>query len=188
MTPDGHRLTADFIVANSDLPYTYERLLGERVPMPARLAPRYSCSVVLLYLGVNRTYPNLLHHTLAISESLPASCRTLFEEQRMPEAPPFYVVATTRTDPRQAPPGCENLFCLVLAPSQHPDRPIDWSVEGPRVAAQTLERMEALGMPGLRQHIVTQKVVTPADFTARFGNLRGPHAGSESEEAEHGRR
>ena len=173
ITADGQRLTADVVVANSDLPYTYEKLLEEPLPMPSRMAPQFSCSVVLLYLGVNRTYPNLRHHTLAISESLPASCKALFEEKRMPADPPFYVVATTRTDPGQAPPGCENLFCLVLAPSQDPARPIDWKVEGPKVAERTLERMEAIGMPNLRQHIVTQKVITPDHFTSGFGNLRG---------------
>ena len=91
----------------------------------------------------------------------------------MPDDPPLYVVASTRTDPGQAPPGCENLFVLVVAPSQDPQRPIDWGVEGPRVEERTLDRLEALGCPDLRRHIVTRRLVTPADFTARFGNLRG---------------
>jgi phytoene desaturase len=94
----------------------------------------------------------------------------------MPEDPPFYVVATTRTDPGQAPPGCENLFVLVLAPSQPKDRSrwIDWSSEGPRVEERTLRRMETtLGMTDLRRHIVTRRLATPQTFTDRYGNLRG---------------
>jgi len=168
---DGGRITADVVVANSDLPYTYDSLLGE--PYPSIDHKVFSCSVVLLYLGVNRTYPQLLHHNLAVSRDLEATCRELFEQQVMPEDPPFYLVATTRTEPGMAPPDCENLFVLVLAPSQHPDRPIDWSIEGPRVEQKTLERLERFGLTDLRQHIVTKKVVTPADFTARYGNLRG---------------
>jgi len=101
--------------------------------------------------------------------------RLLFEEHAMPDAPPYYVVATTRTDKSQAPAGCENLFVLVLAPSQHPDpaRRIDWSLEGPRVEARMLERLEQWQLPDLRRHIVTRRLVTPADFTINFGNLRG---------------
>ena len=52
--------------------------------------------------------------------------------------------------PRRAPtrarrhPAGESLFVLVLAPSQPEDRAqwVDWSVEGPRVEQQTLDRME----------------------------------------------
>jgi phytoene desaturase len=171
ITADGRRLTADVVVANADLPYTYEALLGEPHPRADRL--EYSCSVVLLYLGVNRTYPGLLHHNLVVSRDLREVCDELFVQKRMPEDSPFYVVATTRTDPSQAPPGCENLFVLVLAPSQDPSRPIDWSIEGPRVEQRTLERLETFGLADLRQHIVTRRLVTPADFTGRFGNLRG---------------
>ncbi len=171
VTADGRRLTADVVVANADLPYVHDALLGEPHPRAERL--EYSCSVVLLYLGVNRTYPGLLHHNLVVSRDLREVCDDLFVQKRMPEDSPFYVVATTRTDPSQAPPGCENLFVLVLAPSQDPSRPIDWSVEGPRVEQRTLERLEAFGLENLRQHIVTRRLVTPDDFTRRFGNLRG---------------
>lgn len=168
---DGTRVTADLVVANSDLPYTYDTLLGE--PYPGIDDKEFSCSVVLLYLGVNRQYPGLLHHNLAVSRDLRQCCDELFVQKRMPDDSPFYLVASTRTDPSQAPPGCENLFCLVLAPSQDPANPIDWSVEGPKVERRTLERLEAFGLTDLRNHIVTKHLVTPADFTRRYGNLRG---------------
>ncbi|HET7040805.1 MAG TPA: phytoene desaturase, partial [Gemmatimonadales bacterium] len=79
------------------------------------------------------------------------------------------------TDPAGAPPGCENLFVLILAPSQpaDPARGIDWSAEGPRVAERLKAQLEAWGLTDLRRHIVTQRIVTPADYTADFGNLRG---------------
>lgn len=169
---DGRTLTADVIVANSDLPFTYDRLLDE--PYPGIEGKEFSCSVVLLQLGVNRTYPHLLHHNLAVSRDLEASCHDLFVRRQMPDDPPYYVVAATRTDPGVAPPRCENLFVLVLAPSQDPARPLDWQRLGPEVAERTLIRMEEqLGCTGLRQHIVTQRIVTPSDFTLNFGSLRG---------------
>lgn len=168
----GESIHADLVVANSDLPYTYSELLGE--PYPGIDRKVFSCSVVLLYLGVNRTYPHLLHHNLAVSSDLRASCHQLFQQRQMPEDPPFYVVATSRTDPTRAPVGGESLFVLVLAPSQDPAHPIDWEQVGPEVERRTIERMERqLGCTDLRHHIVTRKRVTPADFTANFGNLRG---------------
>jgi len=168
---DGSRVLADVIVSNADLPFVHDQLLGE--PYPGIERKEFSCSVVLMYLGVNRTYPDLLHHNLAVSADLRTSCRQLFVDQVMPDDPPFYVVANTRTDPSMAPPGCENLFVLVLAPSQNPARPVDWSAEGPRVEQRTLERLERFGLTDLRRHIVTKHLFTPADFTSRYGNLRG---------------
>ncbi|MDX2121461.1 MAG: phytoene desaturase family protein [Gemmatimonadota bacterium] len=170
-TSDGRRLTADLFVANSDLPWTYQALLGEKTP--TLLAPSFGCSVVLLYLGVNRQYPQVLHHNLAVTSDLRESCEALFQRREMPDEPPFYLVASTRTDPGQAPPGCENLFVLALAPSQDPRRPLDWSTLGPQVEARTIERLERFGLTNLRRHIVTRNLVTPDTFTRRYGNLRG---------------
>jgi phytoene desaturase len=161
------------VLVNADLPWAYQHLLGE--PYPDIQRKRFSCSVVLMYLGVDRTYPELEHHNFVVAPDMREASRLLFEEHAMPDEPPFYVVATTRTDPSQAPPGCENLFVLVLAPSQHPEpsRRIDWSVEGPRVEQRMLERLERWQLPGLREHLVTSRLVTPDDFTRNFGNLRG---------------
>lgn len=170
---DGSRVAGDLVVVNADLPWAYQHLLGE--PYPDIEKKRFSCSVVLMYLGVDREYPELEHHNFVVAPDMREASRLLFDEHVMPDEPPFYVVATTRTDPSQAPPGCENLFVLVLAPSQHPDpaRRIDWAVEGPRVEARMLERLERWQLPDLRRHIVTSRLVTPADFTINFGNLRG---------------
>ena len=168
---DGRHLEADLVVCNADLPYAHAALLGEPHPRSERFV--YGNSAVLLCLGLDRTYPNLLHHNLVMPTDLEGACRQIFSEHRVPDEPPLYVVASTRTDPGQAPPGCENVFVLVPAPSQDPARPIDWSVEGPLVEARTLARLDATLMPGLRAHIVTSRRTTPDDFTARFGNLRG---------------
>jgi phytoene desaturase len=168
---DGSRIAAELIVSNADLPYTYASLLGEPYPKIDRMA--FSCSVVLMYLGVSRRYPGLLHHNLVVPPDLRTACEEIFRHHRMPEEPPFYVCASSRTDPSVAPPGCENLFVLVLAPSQDPARPLDWAVEGPRVETRMLERLEAFGLDGLRQHLVTKRLFTPDDFRRDFGNLRG---------------
>ncbi|HEU5169857.1 MAG TPA: phytoene desaturase family protein [Gemmatimonadales bacterium] len=168
---DGSRVAADVVVANSDLPYTYETLLGEKYPGIDRMD--FSCSAVLMYLGVRRRYPGLLHHNLVVPSGMREACDDIFRRHRMPDDPPFYVCAPSRTDPEVAPAGCEAVFVLVLAPSQHPASPVDWSIEGPRVEARMLERLERFGLEELRRHLVTKRVVTPDDFTRQFGNVRG---------------
>jgi len=173
-TADGGRHAADLVVTNADLPHACEAFLDE--PVKDIEKKRFSCSVVLLYLGLDRQYPNLQHHEFIVGEDMRQGCEDMFTHHRMPKDPPYYVVTTSRTDPSLAPAGGESVFVLVLAPSQPEDRAqwIDWSVEGPRVEAQTLERMERqLGMTDLQRHIVTRKLVTPQTFHDAFGNKRG---------------
>jgi len=173
-TADGRRHVADIVVTNADLPHAYEEFLAEPVKHIER--KRFSCSVVLMYLGLDRQYPHLQHHEFVVGDDMQQGCTDMFDHHRMPKDPPYYVVTASRTDPSLAPPGGESVFVLVLAPSQPADRSqwIDWSVEGPRVEAQTLERMERqLGMTGLREHIVTRRLVTPQSFLDDFGNKRG---------------
>ncbi|HET8625492.1 MAG TPA: phytoene desaturase family protein [Gemmatimonadales bacterium] len=168
---DGTRLEADLIVSNADLPYTYASLLGE--PYPGIEGREFSCSVLLMYLGVARRYPGLLHHNLVVPPRMRDACEDIFRRHTMPDEPPFYVCAPSRTDPSVAPSGCENLFVLVLAPSQDPARPIDWSIEGCRVESAMLTRLERFGLTDLRRHLVTRRLFTPDDFSREFGNLRG---------------
>ncbi|HUR94221.1 MAG TPA: phytoene desaturase family protein [Gemmatimonadales bacterium] len=167
---DGSRVPADLVLANADLPYVYETLLGEKYPRIDRFD--FSCSAFLMYLGVNRRYPELTHHALVVPRDLKATCDDIFAG-RLPEDPAYYVCNPSKTDPTLAPPGCENLYVLVPVPSQLPGREIDWSVEGPRLEAEMLERLERFGLPDLRRHIVTRRTFTPADFTLEFSATRG---------------
>jgi phytoene desaturase len=168
---DGTRLNADLLLANADLPYVYESLLDERHPRADRL--QFSCSAFLMYLGVGRKYAGLTHHALVVPRDLRAACADIFDHARVPADPPYYLCNPSRTDPALAPPGCENLYVLVPVPSQTPGREIDWAVEGPRLEASMLDRLERFGLPELRRHIITRRTFTPADFAGTFSATHG---------------
>jgi phytoene desaturase len=108
-----------------------------------------------------------------VPPDLRAACHDIFDRARVPSAPPWYLCNPNKTDPTLAPPGGENLYVLVPVPSQTPGREIDWAAEGPRLEAEMLGRLERFGLPGLREHLVTRRTFTPADFTLRFSATRG---------------
>jgi len=167
---DGTRRTADLVVVNADLPYAYRDLLQE--PLPKADTLQYSCSAFLLYLGTDRAYPALPHHNLVVPADLRRCCDDIFTRHRVPDDPAFYVCAPSRTDPSLAPAGGENVYVLVPVPSQDPARPLDWSVEGPRLEAAMLARLERFGLPDLRRHVVVKRAFTPDDFAGRFSATR----------------
>ncbi len=168
---DGQRIGADLVLANADLPYVYATLLGE--PHPGIDRYDFSCSAFLMYLGVGRRYPDLPHHTLVVPGDLRAACEDVFSNARVPADPPFYVCNPNKTDPSLAPPGCENIYLLVPVPSRAPGREVDWTVEGPRLEHAMLDRLERLGLPQLRRHIVTRRTFTPLDFCRSLSATRG---------------
>lgn len=167
---DGARRSADLVLANADLPYVYETLLGQPYPGIDKLA--FSCSAYLMYLGVNRRYPKLPHHNLVVPADLRATCDDIFRQHRIPTDPAYYVCNPSKTDPSLAPEGCENIYVLVPVPSQDPARLIDWDTAGPALETQMLNRLERFGLTDLRRHIVTKRTFTPRDFHTAFSATR----------------
>jgi phytoene desaturase len=47
--------------------------------------------------------------------------------------------------------------------------PLDWDVEGPRLRERIFDYLEQRYMPGLRKHLVTSRMFTPADFRDQLG-------------------
>lgn len=175
-TADGQRWPADVVVSNADVLSTYRRLL------PARWRRRWtdarldrlklSMSCFLLYLGLNRPYPQLRHHTIVMPADYPAVLVDLFERRVLPREQALYLHAPTRTDPSLAPPGGEVLY--VLAPVPHLDGRVDWEVEAPRMRERILSYLEHdLGLDGLRQAIVVERRRTPVDFRDLLGSEHG---------------
>ena len=179
----GEELLADIVVANSDVVSTYRDRIDPafRPKWPdaklARLDPGGSGMVLLL--GVEGTYPQLAHHTKFMPEDYAAELRTVFDDGRLPDEPCIYVCASTRTDPTQAPDGCENLFVLVSAPPLHgKGATIDWKRQGPAYRDRIVRRLEeTFGLEGLTKRIVAESWYTPErlrdDYHANAGSIYG---------------
>jgi len=128
LTRAGETIDADLLIANSDVVYTYRELIEPRFRKrydQARLdAIEPGASGMILLLGVDGAYPQLAHHNKFMPEDYTSEVKAIFNTRTVPADPCIYVCAATRSDPTQAPPGCENLFVLASAPAL--DGRIDW--------------------------------------------------------------
>jgi phytoene desaturase len=176
----GQVLKSEVVIANSDVVYTYRNLIpaGNRKKYRDatldRLEPGGSGMVLLL--GIDRTYPQLVHHNKFMPADYTSDLRAMFETRSIPDDPCIYVAASTRTDPTQAPEGCENLFVLASAPAI--DGKLDWSTAGPRYRDQLIRTLETRwGLSDLSSRIVVEKHFTPADlqftYNANAGSIYG---------------
>jgi diapolycopene oxygenase len=165
---------ADVIVSNMEVIPAYEHLLREDEKFIASLERRYepACSGLVLDLGLGCQFPQLAHHNFVFSGDQREHFRAVFERRELPHDPTVYLVAASRTDPSVAPPGCDCLKALPHIPYIDDRRPLprdDYLAFKERV----IDKLEAMGLAGLRAHTVFEHVWTPLDIRERYLSNRG---------------
>lgn len=179
---DGSFIDADAVLVNADVVWAYRHLIDETY------RPRFNDarldqlepggSGMALLLGVEGTYPQLAHHTKFMPDDYASELRAMFETHAIPDDPCIYVCAPTRTDPTQAPEGCENLFVLCSSPAIDTSRPIDWNAEGQAYRDRIIATLEnRFGLTDLSKRIVVERRMTPVDlktlYNANAGSIYG---------------
>ncbi len=166
-------LPADFVISNMEVIPASQKLLGQSARQLKRLE-RYepACSGIVLHLGVNRIYPQLAHHNFFYARNQEAHFDRVFREKKLPDDPTIYLVAPTRTDPSQAPPGYDNIKILPHIPYINERNPYTRE-DCLKLKGLCLDKLERMGLTGLRKHIVVEDFWTPFDIEKRYASNRG---------------
>ncbi|MEW6272494.1 MAG: phytoene desaturase [Thermodesulfobacteriota bacterium] len=171
----GDELPADLVVCNSDVSWTYQKMIRpeHRPHNPDRKLRRmrYSMGLFLIYFGTRRTYPELAHHTIVLGPRYEGLLDDIFRAKRLATDMSLYLHAPTRSDPSLAPPGHEAFY--VLAPVPNLASGIDWPSVEHAYRDAVYERLETTCVPGLREHLVTERLFTPADFESELWSWLG---------------
>jgi len=164
----GETVPADVVLTNGDVLRTHELLCR---PAPRRaLRPTMSC--FLLYLGADRTFPELLHHTLLVGTGYRDFIRTVTRGAALPRTLSTYVHAPSRTEPGMAAPGGDSLCVLLPVPNLR--APIDWdrAADGLRDAV-VADMEQTFGLSGLADAIRVEHRMAPPDFARELGAVDG---------------
>jgi phytoene desaturase len=183
-TDDGERLPFDAVVSNADSARTHRELLDDRAArrFARRTRPEPACSGVVLYLGLDRRYDQLLHHNFVFSADPHAEFDAIYRRGEPAADPTCYVCAPARVDPEVAPDGGEALYVLVHAPHLRPHH--DWDAMFPAYRRAILDKLARVaGLDDLERHIVFESRLTPRDIHDRYSVLDGAIYGL----ASHGR-
>ncbi len=173
---DERRFPAEVVVSNGDVANTYRKMLpaaARRKWTDRRLERmRYSMGLFVVYFGTDRTYPNLAHHTIILTERYKALLHDIFKRKHLAEDFSLYLHTPTRTDPTLAPPGGECFY--VLSPVPNLLGKADWNAVKEQYADAILASLEIPEVcPDLRKHIVTKRIMTPLDFETDLDAFRG---------------
>lgn len=166
-------LPADIVVSNMEvLPAMQKLLHSPATALKKMQAFQPSCSGLVLHLGVNRIYPQLAHHNFFYSDQPRAHFSAVFHTGQLSEDPTIYLVAPVKTDPSQAPTGCEIIKILPHIPHLNPDKPLT-AADYLALKERILIKLERMGLTDLRQHIVTEEYWTPHDIESRYYSNQG---------------
>ena len=177
----GEVMPADIVVSNADSAYTYKHLLPSRHRRrwtDKRIdRARYSMGLFVWYFGTDRRYEDVAHHSILLGPRYEALLRDIFTRKVLAKDFSLYLHRPTATDTGLAPDGCDAFY--VLSPVPHLDAAIDWAVAAETYRRAIEQHLSDTIMPDLGRHIVSSRVMTPADFETRLLSMKGAGFGLE---------
>ncbi len=178
---NGKRLDADIVVSNGDPAWTYRHLIDarHRRHWTDRKVARgkYSMSLFVWYFGTNRRYHDVPHHMIMLGPRYRELLDDIFKHHHLADDYSLYLHRPSASDPSVAPADCDAFY--VLAPVPHLGSGTDWSRDAERFRQSIQRHLENTVLPGLGQHVVTSKLMTPQDFQDRLWSYQGAAFGLE---------
>ncbi|MGL5329014.1 MAG: phytoene desaturase family protein [Peptostreptococcaceae bacterium] len=170
---------ADVVVCNADYPYAIDKLLkkeyGDLLYNKDNIKNKeYSCSVFMMYLGLNKKYENLNVNNIYISENFKDSIESSFEG-RFPKCPSMYIYYPSAIDNTL----CENkdhsvLNIMVRIPNLFYEN-IKWNENTVSFIRNKIinELKNIEGLENIEDNIIYEDYLTPKDLESKFNSYKG---------------
>ncbi len=162
----GERIDADEVVINADFGHAMSTLFEPgvlRKYTPARLQRmKYSCSTFMLYLGLDKVYPEP-HHQILFAADYRKNIEDIAVHGRVSEDLSVYVRNASVSDPTLAPAGKSALYVLVPVPNN--THRVDWTAIKDTVRSRVFNTIKSrTSMTDIEQHIEVERMITPLDW------------------------
>jgi phytoene desaturase len=158
-------IPCDLAVWGGDPRGLYSTLGSQRLSLTERIRQRTvasSMGLYVLYFKTKRSYPNLAHHTIVLSERWEGLLNDIFKGTRLPKDPSLYLHRPAATDPSMRVNDGELFY--VLAPVPHLGNYDGWKFDAPRFKDTVIKILEDRLMPGLSSELVFGEAVDPRYF------------------------
>lgn len=162
----GEHVEADDTIINADFANAMTKLVEPGVLKkysPEKLEKKpYSCSAMVIYLGLKRTF-DLPHHNIIFSSDYRKNVEEISNSKILSEDPSIYVLNAKATDPTVAPEGKSTLYIMAPVPNNFSE--IDWKKEEKNFRQLMLNIVqERLGIEDLESYIEVEKIISPKSW------------------------
>ena len=163
----GTKEMADYVIINADFAHAMTHIVdsGDRKKYSDnKLAQMdYSCSTFMLYLGVNKVYDNIPHHSIVFSDNYKKNVEEITYSKVISDDPSFYIQNACTTDPSLAPSGKSAIYILVPVPNNKSN--INWNDEKIKFRNKIIDLLEKKGgLKDISNNIEEELIITPQDW------------------------
>ena len=169
--------SAPVVVSNADVYFTYRNLLQDEAGTRRVLRQQRSCSGMIFYWGMNRSFPELHLHNIFFSKHYREEFKHIFGKGTLYHDPTVYVNITSKMEAMHAPQGGENWFLLINAPSNSGQ---DWETLRQQLRAQVIEKLSNRLGTDIAAAIAVEEYLDPIRIEANTGAYQGALYGTSS--------
>jgi len=173
---NGEKFYGDSVVINADFAYAMANLVDQNLlkkykkeKLPKK---KFSCSTFMLYLGIDKIYPELQHHSIFFSKDYKTYVNKIFNEKELVDDISFYIRNSSINDKKVAPEGHSNIYVLVPVPNNKSNT--DWEKEKNNFRNKVIKAItEKTKMKDLENHIKEEIIITPKDWEKEYNVFLG---------------
>ena len=173
---NGQNRYSDIVVCSSDYSYTIKSLIKDK-DIRTFIKPiddlEYSCSTFILYLGLNKKYPNLNIHNIYINNNFKKNIEDTFNGY-LPKDLSMYIYCPSSVDDSICPKNCEAINIIIRVPNTLSNK-VTWTSETIYyLTKKILKTLSSIsGLEDITEHIVYINHLTPLDFKNKFNTYGG---------------
>ena len=164
-------IETETLISNSDVYSTYGKLLNDKHSRSAKKYDRLepSSSALVFYWGVNVKSDNLEIHNILFSKNYKKEFNELFNEKSYPTDPTIYIYISSKFANSDAPESHENWFVMINAPYRDNTSDLNYN----QIKEKILQKIKNVTGYDIKDKIICEKIMTPADIEQQTGSYKG---------------
>jgi phytoene desaturase len=176
---NGNLVTADVVVSNMDVWFTYRKLLKNhpRLFPENILNQERSSSALIFYWGIKQQFPQLDLHNIFFSADYEAEFNAIWNEKTIYHDPTVYLNISSKFKADDAPEGCENWFAMINVPANTGQ---DWDQLITQARQNIIKKLSAQLGQDIAPLIVNESVLDPRSIESKTSSYQGSLYGTSS--------
>ena len=175
----GEFKTADLVVSNMDVWFTYKKLLKAHPELHPQkiLEQERSSSALIFYWGIKKEFPELDLHNIFFSENYQAEFDAIWKDKTIYFDPTVYINISSKLKNDDAPDGCENWFVMINVPANNGQ---DWDALIAEAKRNILTKLSRLLGEDVEKLITCESVLDPRSIEGKTSSYQGSIYGTSS--------
>ncbi len=174
---DEKNVTADIIVSNADMYFTWKKLISREDKANHILKQERSSSALIFYWGINKIFDELDLHNIFFSNNYQQEFDCIFNKAKIYPDPTVYVNITAKKEDGHAPFGKENWFVMINVPANTGQ---NWDALKQQVREYIISKLNRMLATDIEPLIESETMMDPIIIEQQTGSFMGSLYGSSS--------